>query len=75
YEKYTELKQNILEDINIIQMDDQNLQDIEQLAYRSSYHVDIVENSVRPSDATMPKALLWTLSILAMSYVAYLVVK
>ncbi|MFH7812582.1 MULTISPECIES: hypothetical protein [Acetobacter] len=75
YEKYTELKQNILEDINIIQMDDQNLQDIEQLAYRSSYHVDIVENSVRPSDATMPKALLWALSILAMSYVAYLVVK
>ncbi|MCP1243413.1 hypothetical protein [Acetobacter lambici] len=75
YEKFSELKQSILEDVNVIQMDDQNLQDIEQLAYRSSYHVDIVESSVRPSDATMPKALLWAISIMAMSYVAYLVVK
>lgn len=75
YEKFSVLKQAITEDINVIQLDDQNLQDIEQLAYRSSYHVDIVENPVPPSDATMPLALLWTVSIMAISFIIYLIVK
>lgn len=75
YKRFSSLRQTIAEDVNVIQLDDQNLQDVEQLAYRSSYHVDVIENPVHPTNATMPLALLWSCIILAATFVLYLIVK
>lgn len=75
YQEFSVKRQNILEDVNVIQMDNQNIQDIEQLAYRSSYHVDIVESPMKPTNPTMPYALYWSVLTLVVSFLLYVIVK
>lgn len=75
YQEFSILKQAVTEDINVIQMDDQNLQDIEQLAYRSSYHVDVIEDTVYPTNATRPLALLCVSIVMLVTFILYLIVK
>ncbi|MBR0559894.1 hypothetical protein [Neokomagataea anthophila] len=75
YTQYSSLKQNISEGMNVVRLDNQNIQDIEQLETRSSYHVDVVENTVKPTDPMMPRAVYWSIAILVLSFLLYVIIK
>ena len=75
YEKFSYLTAKVKEDINVISLDNATVQTIEQMAIGSSFHIDVIQAPQKPTDPTLPYALLWTVVTFGVSWLLYLIVK
>ncbi len=75
YEKFSYLTAKVKEDMNVISLDNATVQTIEQMAIGSSFHIDVIQAPQKPTDPTLPYALLWTVVTFGVSWLLYLIVK
>ncbi|MCX5615319.1 hypothetical protein [Bombella saccharophila] len=75
YKEYGRIEAQAEQDTKLIMLDEESLLENERNAVRHAYYIDIIENPIHPTNATRPRALMWTLIILACSFAIYLIIK